>query len=170
MRAVLLLAPLLLAACVSPAAEPAPRAPAAAPAAAAADDPVAFCIGCGTTEAEYRASQPDAVLYPGVSPAAAAFLRGLETGPQARYGELLLAGLADFDCSFAVTDETVTQLELWLGRHAARAAGLPDADVARLAADLGYSILIVGEGEVGDDSGLVYGEDQELRGVAACLG
>jgi hypothetical protein len=76
------------------------------------------------------------------------------------------AATRDFDCSFAVTDDSYDQFAGWAGLHAARSAGFSPSDASLIASDLGLGIMNSADWDQAD---LILDQDQALIGVGKCL-
>jgi hypothetical protein len=135
---------------------------------AAADAAVPVCVGCdpATTEEGYLATLSDQEIFPGLSPSGAALARSLMTLSDADATRLLTAATTDFDCGFAVTDDSYDRFAAWAGRHAARALGFTSGDAAAVAADLGDTLMARADWDAAD---LVLDSENALIGVGRCL-
>lgn len=136
-----------------------------------ASDPglaVPECVGCDptTTEEGYLATLSDQELFPQLTASGAALARSMMTLSDDEATRLLTAATDDFDCSFAVTDDSYDRFAAYAGAHAARASGFGAADAAVVAGDLGANLMARADW---DTAGLVLDNESALIGVSACL-
>jgi hypothetical protein len=135
---------------------------------AAQSELVEICVGCDptTTQDGYIATLSDQALFPALSPQGAALARSMMSLNDADATRLLAAATRDFDCSFAVTDDSYDQFAGWAGLHAARSSGFSPSDASLIASDLGLGIMNSADWDQAD---LILDQDQALIGVGKCL-